>query len=167
MWTFPSCSPEVAVDGFGCVVYSATFHVKTSVPSDPGVVTMAEKQSESVQKKLSLSLDEIIALNNKQQKQQRQANQRQEPQGPVRRQTRRPFQPVASPYKRPINAAFGNRPGEECACVWSPNKMQDASEVFPCRNVHRAVCGLQGSSRGECMRLCSGVLRQGCRPSRW
>lgn len=69
---------------------------------------MAERHSESVQEKLSLSLDEIIALNNKQQKQQHQQKQQQQkesPQqgggvagGPQRRQ--RNNAPAFAPYAR-------------------------------------------------------------------
>ncbi|XP_026190473.1 uncharacterized protein LOC34621590 [Cyclospora cayetanensis] len=68
---------------------------------------MAERHSESVKEKLSLSLDEIIALNNKQQKQQQQKQQQQHQDssqqgggGPLRRRRNNP--PVASPYARRV-----------------------------------------------------------------
>lgn len=68
---------------------------------------MSERHSESVQEKLSLSLDEIIALNNKQHKQQQQQKQQQQkdsPQqggggGPLRRQ-RNNAPAAAAPYTR-------------------------------------------------------------------
>ncbi|KAL8440090.1 hypothetical protein Efla_002727 [Eimeria flavescens] len=83
---------------------------------------MSERHSESVQEKLSLSLDEIIALNNKQQKQQQQQQKQQQqkegpPQpaaaGPQRRPRGSPA--VAAPYARRAPPPYVN--GALRACV--------------------------------------------------
>ncbi|KAL8434111.1 hypothetical protein ACSSS7_003393 [Eimeria intestinalis] len=73
---------------------------------------MSDRHSESVQEKLSLSLDEIIALNNKQQKQQQQKQQNKEvgPQsaagGPQRRV--RGNAAGAAPYARRAPPTYAN-----------------------------------------------------------
>ncbi|CDJ63685.1 RNA binding protein, putative [Eimeria necatrix] len=68
---------------------------------------MTDRHSESVKEKLSLSLDEIIALNNKQQKQQQQKQQKQQQQqqqqqqaaaGPQRRRRNNSAAAAAAPY---------------------------------------------------------------------
>ncbi|CDJ61118.1 RNA binding protein, putative [Eimeria maxima] len=83
---------------------------------------MADRHSDSVKEKLSLSLDEIIALNNKQQKQQQQQQKQQQKQqqqdspqqgGPQRRRRNNaaaavgPYTPRGGPYSYQHNGVPG------------------------------------------------------------